>query len=263
MARLLATAVLAFSFFSQSSGFAQTPTEAQSPTSKNHVITAAGSGEVEVKPDLGILVMALQSSAPIADEAVAANGRKAKAAETALAGLGYSAQGYKITPVTFGHETGGRFGVNQPTLTVYQATQSVYVFFPAADQSDVAQLTQKTAAVIEALRKAGAVPGNVTNPGLPQAPGGLIVYTLKDSQPYEKQALQKAITRAHDAALEMAAGLGVQITGLRKVGGGYFQGDSRLQPGQPALEGLPYRWFSAASDEIKISTSVTVEYDFK
>jgi uncharacterized protein YggE len=263
MNRILAAAIFAFSLITVPAIFAQNRTGTESQNPKNHVITVSGSGEVEVKPDLGILVMTIQSSSPIAEEAVAANGRKAKAVESALAALGYAADSYKITPVTFGHGGGGRFGLNEPALTTYQATQCVYVFFQAADLSDVAQLTEKSAAVIEALRKAGAVPDNPVGPLMPQMQGGLIIYTIKNSEPYEKQALHKAIARAHDAAQEMAAGLGVQITGLRNVSGGYFRGDSLPQPGLSSLAGLPYHWYSTASDEIKVSTSVTVEYDFK
>ena len=263
MKRILVAGVLAFSLFALPKILAQAPTGTKSQNAKNHVITVSGSGQVEAKPDLGILLMTLQSSAPIAEEAVAANGRKAKAVESALAALGYSAEGHKITSVTFGSAGGPRFGPSQPVLTAYQATQNVYVFFQAADLSDVAQLTEKSAAVIEALRKAGAVPGNAANLGVPQSPGGMIIYTIKDSEPYEKQALQKAIARARDAAQEMAVGLGVQITGLRTVSGGYFRGDSLPQPGLTSLQSLPYRWYSSASDEIKVSTSVTAEYDFK
>ena len=263
MNRLLTVALLAFSLPSVPAVLAQNPTQGDSQTAQNHVISVSGGGDAYAKPDLGILVMTIQSSSPIAEEAVAANGRKAKAVESALAALGYAADSYKITPVTFGHAGGGRFGLNEPALTTYQATQCVYVFFQAADLSDVAQLTEKSAAVIEALRKAGAVPGNLNNPGSPPSQGGMLTYTIKDSEPYEKQALQKAIARAHDAAQEMAAGLGVQITGLRNVSGGSFRGDSLPQPGLSSLAGLPYHWYSTASDEIKVSTSVTVEYDFK
>ena len=55
---------------------------------QDHVITVSRGGEAFAKPDLGILVMTIRSSAPIAEEAVAENGRKAKAVEAALAALG-------------------------------------------------------------------------------------------------------------------------------------------------------------------------------
>ena len=137
------------------------------------------------------------------------------------------------------------------------------MFFEAADLSDVAQLTEKSAAVIEALRKAGAVPGQYRGPPASQAQGGLIIYTIKDSATYERQALQQAIARARDAAQDIAKGTGVQITGLRNVTAGYLDGNYGPRSGLPSLEGLPYRFYSTKSDEVEIGANATVDYDFK
>lgn len=264
MTRLLATAVLAFSLFSLPTLLAQTQTDAQSQNSRDHVITVSRGGEAYAKPDLGILVMTIRSTAPIAEEAVAENGRKAKAVESALAGLGFAPQGYKITSVTFGQAGVAHYGPSQPEITAYEASQFVYVFFEAADLTDVGQLTEKTAAVIEGLRKAGAVPTNIGGPRLPTAqPGALIIYTIKDSAQYEKQALQQAIARARDAAQDIAIGTGVQITGLRNVKSSFLYGNYGPRSGSITLEGLTYRWYSTKSDEIEIGASATVDYDFK
>ncbi len=260
MNRILATAILAFSLFNFPSILAQNQTGAEPQAVQNHVITVTRGSNAYAKPDLGIMVMSIQSSSPIAEEAVAENGRKAKAVESALTTLGYTPEGFKITSATFGHG-GPNYGPMQPGMVAYEATQLVYVFFEAADLSDMAKLTEKTAAVIEALRKAGAVPGNSAISRLPQMQGELIIYTVKNSEPYEKQALQQAIARARDAAQDVATGLGVQITGLRNVKTSGPSGD--LQNSNIALEGLPYRFFSTKSDEIRIHAAVTVEYEFK
>src|SRR5580698_8239588 len=61
------------------------PGNAQSQSVQNHTISVSRSGEAHVKPDLGILIMSIRSTSPIADEAVAENGRKAKNVEAALA----------------------------------------------------------------------------------------------------------------------------------------------------------------------------------
>lgn len=182
----------------QTAPSAQTPsTDSQSV--QNHVITVSRSGEATAKPDLGILIMSIRSTSPIADEAVAENGRKAAAVESALSGLGFAPAGYQITSVNFGQAGGPRFP-GQAEVTAYDATQYVYVFFEAADLNDVARLTTKSAAVIEALRKAGAVPAN-TGPGFgvavpAAAMGALMIYTVKDPTEYEHKALQVAIARA-------------------------------------------------------------------
>jgi uncharacterized protein YggE len=123
------------------------------------------------------------------------------------------------------------------------------------------QLTQKTAAVIEVLRKAGTVPANTAMPMLPQAQGALVTYTIRDSAAYESQALQKAVGRARDAAQDVAMGRGGQITGLRNIKTGFLVGN--VGRSNIALEGLSYSWYSIRSDEITIRANATVEYDFK
>jgi uncharacterized protein YggE len=232
---------------------------------QNHVITVSRSGEAFAKPDLGILIMSIRSTSPIADEAVAANAQKAKAVESALAGLGIAPAGYQITSVAFGQGGAGpRFG--QPEIAAYDATQYVYVFFESADLNDMAHLTEKSATVIEALRKAGAVPANMPGlgPMMPMAAqGALIIYTIKDPTQYEHKALQVAIARARDAAQDIATGTGVQISGLRNVQSGYLGGNVMPRSGSSPLEGLKYRWFTPKSDELQIIANATVQYDFK
>jgi uncharacterized protein YggE len=234
---------------------------------QNHVITVSRSGEATAKPDLGILMMSIRSTSPIADEAVAENGRKATAVESALATLGFAPASYQITSVSFGQAGGPRFP-GQPEVTAYDATQYVYVFFEAADLNDVARLTTKSAELIEALRKAGAVPANTgpifaINPMPTAAMGALMIYTIKDPTEYEHKALQVAIARARDAAQDIAVGTGVQITGLRNVESGYLRGNVVPRSGSSPLEGLKYRFFSPKSDELQIIANATVQYDFK
>jgi hypothetical protein len=151
----------------------------------------------------------------------------------------------------------------QSAVTAYDATQFVYVFFEAAELSDVAKLTVKSAAVIEALRKAGAEPADVGGPRLPEMGGALIIYTIKDPTPYENQALRQAIQRARDAAQDVAAGTGVQITGLRNVSSNFLSGNDGQRSGMPSMGGLTYRWYSSSSDQVEIGASATVDYDFK
>jgi uncharacterized protein YggE len=253
--------IFAFSFLALPPALAQNQAEPESPSKQNHVITVSRGCEAYGKPDLGIMVMTIHSTAPIAEEAVAENARKAKAVESALAALGYAPTGYKISAVTFGHAGGPRYGPGQPEIIAYEASQFVYVFFEAADLSDVVQLTQKTAAVIEALRKAGAVPGSGQGLRVPTGPSALIIYTMRDSKEYERQALRQAIAQARAAAEEIAKELGVQITGLRNVKVGGLSG--HLQRGNIALEGLPYLFYSTRNDEVMIHANATVEYGFK
>jgi uncharacterized protein YggE len=276
MKLIVAATILAFPLLAPSPIHAQLrgsapDAQAQNADSQsvgNHLITVSRSGEAYAKPDLGILVMSIQSSSPIADEAVAANAQKAKAVETALAGLGIAPAGYQITSVTFGQAGGGgAHFAGQSDITAYTATQYIYVLFEAAEINDVARLTQKSAAVLEAMRKSGAIPANIGSqfgPIFVGAPGALIIYTVKDPTQYEHQALQLAISRARDAAQDVATGTGVQITGLRNVQSGFLAGSNVIPRSGPSpLTGLKYRWYTTKSDELEIIANATVEYDFK
>lgn len=276
MPRLPLTALLAIPLFAASPARAQVravapnaqrPNNGDSQSVGNHVITVSRSGEAHAKPDLGILMMSIHSTSPITEEAVAANAKKAKDVEAALGGLGFAAASYQISSVTIGQPGGRPVFPGQTEITAYEATQYVYVFFQGADLNDVAQLTDKSAKVIEALRKAGAVPANMgPTPGVPIIPaaqGSLIIYTIKDPAPYEHQAMQVAIARARDAAQDIATATGVQITGLRNVQSGYLSGNVVPRSGSSPLEALQYRWFSPKIDELQIIANATVDYDFK
>lgn len=241
--------------------------DSQSQDMQNHTIRVSRGGEAYAKPDLGILLMSVRSTSPIAEEAVAENGRKTKDVESGLAGLGFSPDQFKISSVTFGRGGGGMPSpLNQIQITAYEANQTVYVFFQGADLNDMAQLTQKSAAVIERLRKAGAVPATTGNffSSTTTMQNALIVYTIKDSESYEKKALQQAMSRVREAAQDISKESGLTLGNLRSVNSSFLYGNSYgPRSGNVALEGLKYRWYSTKSDEIEIGASVTVDYDFK
>ncbi len=267
MNRILLAVTFAFFLYAPHTVLAQNQAGTQSEGSAEHVISVSRSGQAFAKPDVGILAMTIRTPAPIAEEAVAENERKAKDAGQALAALGYAPRtGYQITSVIFG-QVGGNpmmYGPNESETRGYQATQYVFVFFDAADLSDATKLAAKSAAAMEALRKAGAVPANTASARAPMlSGGGMIIYAVKDSDEYEKQAVQQALGRDREAAQGVAKIMQVQITGLRNVRIGYLGGTLLSQSGLPFLESLPYHFYSTKSDEIKIGASATVEYDFK
>src|SRR5580693_9174174 len=114
MIRRLATSILTICFLS---AVAPSHTKAQTSSAGNHVITVSRGGEAFANPDLGIMVMTLRSAAPIAEEAVAENGRKAAAVEASLGSLGFAPAGYKITSVVFGEAGGSHYGPGQQEIT--------------------------------------------------------------------------------------------------------------------------------------------------
>ncbi|MGA3326196.1 MAG: SIMPL domain-containing protein [Terriglobia bacterium] len=269
--RILAVAFLAFSLIPFSTLFAQnrspleTQVDSEAVEAKSHVISVGRSGSTFAKPDVGILTMSIHSTSPIAEEAVAENERKAKEVASALAAQGFSPTSYKITSVIFGQAgRAAMYDQNQPEIAAYQASQYVYVFFEGADLSDPAKLAAKSASVMEALRKAGAVPASAPNARMaPQGQGGMIVYAVKNSDEYENDAVRKGFDRARGAAYALAKAMEVQITGVRYVKIGFLAGGYLPYSGMPYLESLPYHFYSTRSDQVEISASTVVQYDFK
>jgi uncharacterized protein YggE len=273
--RLLLASVLVLFFSSLTPLFpAQTRVmRGQQRTIHGDMITVSRAGTAFAKPDLAILTMAIQSSEPLVGEATTDNVQKAKAVESALAGLGFSHDQYKVTSVAFGRDgANGAGGVqyvqpNQPPPMGYSVSQYVYVFFDGPELNDVAQLGEKVAGAIEALRKAGATP---TSPSLgpgrfypPQSQAAMVVYTIKDSDKYEREALQQALQRAKEAAQDVATTMQVQLVKLDSVRTGFLSRAYPMRNGLTPLEGLPYRFYSDRSDEVQISANATLNYIFK
>jgi uncharacterized protein YggE len=230
-----------------------------------HVITVSSNSQVFARPDLGILILTIQSSAPLAADALRQNTRKAGDVQAALAALGYSADSFKISPAVF-TRAGGRYYPDQPSVTGIQAEQFIYVFFGSDQLKDQSQLGQRVAATIDALTKSGAAAANP----FPQQQTAMVVYTVKDPLPYEGRALQEALGRARDGADAIAKKMGVEISGLHSVSTGFLRGGvvggvitPYPQAAQNALAELPYHFYSTRADQVAITADATVNYDLR
>ncbi len=262
--RIARTALAAVFLAAATSGTAR----AQNP--EIHVITASATGRVLARPDLGILILEIEASAPLAADAASQCARKASDIGAALAGLGNAAGSFQFSPVVFSRAGGQYYGPNQPTLTGIAAQQYVFVFFEGSVLTDASQLNQKIAATIDALTKSGA---GAANP-YPQPQAAMVVYTVKDAATYESQALEKALASAREKAQAMAKQLGVEITGLRTVSSNFTYtgygvdmvggaiGPYPQVPTNP-LQDLPYRFYSTRPDQVPITASANLTYSFR
>ena len=252
--RLLGKAALALFFFSSLAGMAG------AQETRPHFITVSNTSSVLVRPNLGILVMSIQSSEPLAADAVAENAKKVKAVQSAIEGLGYPADNFKIAPVVLSGAGVAYYAPGQPSVTTILASQDVYVFFQGNELSEPAELNRKSAAVVDALVKAGAVPstGPFRSPWQPQ--GTLMVYTLKDPTNDEARALQQAMAEARAKAQDIARGMHVEISRLGSINS-YVRSYPQQLSGQ--LDDLPYRYYSTESDEVTISMTANLAYEFK
>lgn len=236
------------------------PVMARAQEPRPHIVTINSTGSVLARPDLGILVMVVQSSAPLAANAITENAKKVKAIQSTIEGLGYSSKNYKIAPVVLSPAGGPYYAPGRSSITGILASQFVYVFFEGAELDDPAELNQKSASNVDALIKAGAVPsvGTFRSPSQPR--GTLIAYTIKDPSGEEAQALQNAMADDRAKAEQIASHMHVQITGLVSINS-FVRSSAQQLSGR--LEGLPYRYYSTEGDEVTVSESVTLTYTFK
>ncbi len=91
----------------------------------------------------------------------------------------------------------------------------------------------------------------------------MVVYTIKDSDKYEREALQQALQRAREAAHDIATTMHVQLVKLDSVRVSSLQRAYPMRSGLTPLYGLPYRFYSTTSDEVQISANAFLEYTFK
>lgn len=227
---------------------------APAQNSREHLITVSSTASVQVRPDLGILVLAIRSSGPLAADAVAQVAKKASDVQSALSSLGYPPGSFKIGPVTFARAGGPYYAPNLPSITGIEASQQVYVFFKGSELG----MNRKIAAAIDALSKAGASTPSLRIPL--QQQGAMVLYTVKNPVYDEAQAFQKAMDEDHERAQAIARQMHVQITGLC-CASAFVR--PYPQPAYSQLQDLPYRYYSTESDEVQISQTVTLNYDFK
>jgi uncharacterized protein len=238
----------------------------------DHVISVNGNAQVPAPADVALLTLLIRSSAPLAADAVAENAKTTMDVRTALTGLGYAGSSFRITAATITKAGGPYYGPNQPAITGIEAQRYVYVFFRGDELKDERRLTEKAAATVDALVKAGASPAN--NPYAPQQQASVLIYALENPAEFEKQAMQKALDQARAEAQTVAEKMGVQIAGVCNVSAGATSNNvpfvgigagigGLVQQAQDPLSALPYRYYSIQPDMVMVPANASVTYDFK
>lgn len=235
------------------------PALAQNSTSR--LITVSSTGTVSAKPDMAILTLTIRSSASLAVDAALQNTRKTKDVLAALAALGYSSNQYKLTSINF-DPAGGPYSVlAQNSVTGIEASQILYLFFEGPNMNDESKFNDNVARAIDALGRAGALMGGVPFPYSAIQQGSMVTYTVKDPNPYEKEAVQKATESARLEAQTLAQQLGIQSTDLNRVSANLVRAP-RQQPDN-RLQGLPFQYYSTDRNSVEISETATVSFGFK
>lgn len=235
-------------------------------------VTVSGRGRVIAPPDLGILIMEIYSSAPLAADAATENGAKSRDIVSALNTLGYGADEFKLSPVVFTRDNGPANVAGQAMGGNFQAEQFIYLFFGSDELKNPSDLGQKVGAVFDALAKKGAVAaapymqgqngcrvnlptGMMVSNSYSQQQAPMLIYTVRDPAKYEGEALQRALDQARDSTLHS---VGTTVQGARTFG----TATGIVLHLTGALADLPYRYYSTCADQVEISASVSLNYSF-
>lgn len=230
-------------------------------------VSVSGSATVAAPADLAILTFALQTAAPLASDAVAANHRLADAVRTEMAPLAAIAT-LRLGPITLAKAGSGYYQTNlPPTITAIEAHRFAFVLISGPTLHHRRRFADHAAAVVDAMGKAGAIPA--TSPYGPQQPSNFLVFALTAPSSYVAQARSKAIERARSAARAVAAALRFDLAGVcaanvyTMVGQAGIMGGTLGNISQQAnepLAQLPYRFYSADPENVAVRESVNLTY---
>jgi uncharacterized protein YggE len=215
----------------------------QSPPPPPQIVTM-GEGEAQVTPDRARIHVAVETRAPTAAAAAAANSRIQQAVLTRLRALGIPNErlltiGYNVQPeYQYDRQGGGR-----PRISGYVARNNV--------RADVWEI-DRVGAVIDAALAAGA-----------NSISGLDFYSSREDE-IRREALADAVRKARADAEAMAVAAGGRLGPLIEIqSGGYF----RPPPPMPMVGNVRMEAAQAADTPISpgeqtFRTNVTARWQF-
>lgn len=236
----------------------------KTPSQPPHpIFSSTGEAKILVKADVGVLLMSLRATAPLAADALRAVNDKAKMIAAALAAA-RPAGTWRVTPPEILRAGGPYYGPNQPTLTGYEALELVYVNFSAAEIADHGAMAATEARLVDELTRLGASTRLGQQPNGNQLGGDMLIYALQDPSAARARAVATATAKAVARARAAAAALGEMLGPLRSVSvntGGYANGVvGGMIANSTAASYFPYTAYSLRPDAVEVTASVTVSY---
>jgi uncharacterized protein YggE len=231
-------------------------------TNNERTIAASGTARTEVRADTAILFLVVRSTAPVAAEALAQNQAKDREIEKAAATLGLRDKA-RLTGSRIASATPANYGPSPQTLSGYEASQYLYVFFEAADFKDRDAFDRRVAGAIDEFRKAGAAvydrPVNRVCQG--QSPCS-VAFAIRDHAAMIKGLLPEALRNARTSAEQAAQVAGVQLGALRSVGVGCCPNQYGMMAQGGPLEDLYFDDLSG-SETMTVTLTVSAQYDIR
>lgn len=179
---------------------------AQQPTPPTRTINVTGTATRQVPPDVGIVVVAVETQAATVALAVTQNNTIANRVTTAVRGLNIPnltirTLGFDVQPIY--EQPAPNRPVTQPLrIIAYRVTNRLEARIPQANPD---QLSAAVGQVIDTALAAGA--NRVDN----------VSFTLQNEQPAMREALAEATRNARDTAAALAAAAGVTLGRLMNL----------------------------------------------
>jgi uncharacterized protein YggE len=221
------------------------------------------SGKVTAKPDVAIVFLTVRSTSSLAANALELNNKKVENVKGRLAEMGYKTDQVKFSGNRFLPASGAGYsgGTQRPSGFDVYNNLCIYIDGPALN--DAGQFNRQVSLLLDGLMREGAT-ANIM-PGSPYTATGnsVVVFSVKDPAPYEKQATLQAMDKVRPVAEEIAEGMKVQITGT--AGASASPSMNRTMMGVPyaSLDEVPYEYFSSSFDAVLIQVRVDVRYTYK
>jgi hypothetical protein len=216
----------------------------QTNADAKRTITVSGTGELTVTPDVAYVNLAVVTKADNAKDAQASNAQSFAQLETVLYD-NYKLDKKDVKTSGFQVQPDYSYADKEPKITGYTATQTIQVTYRAMD-------------------KIGVFLDDVSKAGVNQVNG--IQFSTEKRQDYEIQALDSAMDNAEAKAQAIAGHAGKQLKGVLNVtqtgsGGTPILYDNvGVMMKSAAAAAAPT---SISPGELKITTGVTVQYEFE
>ncbi|NEW04906.1 SIMPL domain-containing protein [Paenibacillus sp. SYP-B3998] len=237
--------LLAFFMYSNLNPLNSKPAFAATSETEKHAISVVGEGELTLTPDVAYITLGIVTKADTANNAQTKNAQSFANLEKVFYDTykfdkkDVKTTGFQVQPVY-------SYDDKEPKITGYTATQTV-------------QLTYRD------MDKIGLLLDSASDAGANQING--VQFDTEKRQEYEIQAIDKAMSNAQNKAKAIAKNASKELKGVMNVtlNGSYaspiyFDNVSSIAMKQSTASNAAT---SISAGELKIKTSVSVQYDFQ
>lgn len=212
---------------------------------EKRIITVSGQGEITITPDVAYIMLGVQTEATTANEAQTANAKAFAELEKVLYEQ-YKLDKKDVKTTGFSVNPQYSYTDNDPKIKGYIASQTLEITWRDLDS---------IGPFLDAASRAGS---NRING---------VRFSTEKSEAYELQAIDKAMENALAKAETIARHTGKPLGGIVNVIQGSSGGAPVLYSNVGLMKDVAYAAESMPSTsisvgELKISTSVTVQYEF-